>query len=384
MSRKTQRYRRLSGLPRCYFQPRLRLFKALASLILLGIVTREMAAQTVQLPTGAEEQQNSPVQSSPTPANTPAPAQQSLSNISGTVLDTTGAVVPGARVTLIGASGTSDRVTLTGSSGGFIFSGLAPAAFRISATSSGMGTYVSPRIQLSAGESHELTGIILPIASTSADVRVNATMKEIATEQVKAEEKQRVFGAIPNFYASYNWNAAPLSSGQKFALAFRYTIDPVTFAVDGIVAGIEQASNEFPGYGQGAQGYAKRFGAAYADDAIGTMIGSAILPSLLHQDPRYFYMGSGTVRSRAVYAISSAVICRGDNGHRQLNYSAILGNFASGAISNAYYPASDRGVSLTIRGGFINLAAQAASNLFQEFLVKKLTPKIPKYEQGKP
>jgi hypothetical protein len=99
---------------------------------------------------------------------------------------------------------------------------------------------------------------------------------------------------------------------------------------------------------------------------------------------RYFYMGSGTVRSRAVYAISSAVICRGDNGHRQLNYSAILGNFASGAISNAYYPASDRGVSLTIRGGFINLAAQAASNLFQEFLVKKLTPKIPKYEQGKP
>lgn len=325
--------------------------------------------------------QNSPGQSSPAPKQS---GQPSLSTIFGTVLDSTGAVVPGARVSLIGPAGTSDRLMLTSSSGEFSFAGLASAGFRISATSPGMGTYVSPQIQLSAGETHELTGVILPIASTSADVRVVATMKEIATEQVKAEEKQRVLGVVPNFYASYIWNAAPLSSKQKYALAFRSVIDPVTFVLDAAVAGSEQASNEFPGYGQGAQGYGKRFGAAYADDFVGTIIGGAILPSVLHQDPRYFYKGSGTIRSRLFYAISTSVICKGDNGHFQPNYSSMLGSFASSAVSNAYYPASDRGLGLTISGGLIGIASQSASNVLQEFLVKKLTPKIPKYEQGKP
>jgi Carboxypeptidase regulatory-like domain len=329
--------------------------------------------------------QHSPAQGISEPTSTPDQDRpQVLSSIFGTVLDSTGAVVPGARVSLIGPSGTSDRVTQTNGTGEFRFEGLPAAAFRISASSAGMGTYVSPQVQLSAGETHELTGIILPIASTSADVKVVASMKEIAAEQVKEAEKQRILAIVPNFYVSYNWNAAPLSSKQKYALAFRSVFDPVTFVLDAAVAGSEQASNEFPAYGQGAEGYGKRFGAAYADDFTGTIIGGAILPSLLHQDPRYFYRGSGTIRSRLLYAIATSVICKGDNGHFQPNYSGIAGGFASGAISNIYYPPADRGLGLTISGGFINIGAISASNVLQEFLVKKLTPKIPKYEQGKP
>jgi hypothetical protein len=121
-----------------------------------------------------------------------------------------------------------------------------------------------------------------------------------------------------------------------------------------------------------------------ADEALSRMIGSAILPSLLHQDPRYFYRGSGSKKSRAFYAISSAVICRGDNGRLQPNYSYVLGSFAAGGISNLYHPASDRGVGLTIGNGFLNVAAHALDNLGREFVFRKLTPKVPDYAQGKP
>ena len=126
-------------------------------------------------------------------------------------------------------------------------------------------------------------------------------------------------------------------------------------------AAAEQWQNTFPGYGQGAQGYAKRYGAAYADEAISRMIGSAILPSLLHQDPRYFYRGSGSKKSRALYAISAAVICRGDNGRMQPNYSYVAGAFAAGGISNLYHPAGDRGAGLTIANGFLNVGAHAST-----------------------
>src|SRR5262249_25891874 len=156
---------------------------------------------------------------------------------------------------------------------------------------------------------------------------------EVAQIEVKDEEKQRVFGVIPNFYVSYVPNAAPLSTRQKFELAWKTTIDPFTFGVVGAVAGVQHAQNDFSGYGQGAQGYAKRYGATYADVVVGTFLGSAGLPSLLKQDPRYFFKGTGTVHSRLSYALANAVVCKGDNGRWQPNYSSILGNLAAGGIS---------------------------------------------------
>ena len=208
---------------------------------------------------------------------------------------------------------------------------------------------------------------------------------EVAEEQIKEQEKQRVLGLIPNFFVSYVPSAAPLTSKQKFELAWRSTIDPVTLVLTGVIAGGQQANNTFSGYGQGAQGYGKRYGANYADLVTHTFIGSAILPSLLKQDPRYFVKGTGSVRSRILYAIANSVICKGDNGRWQANYSDILGSLAAGGISNLYYPPQDRsGAALTFENAAIGIGTTAVANLLQEFLIRKLTPHSRNHDPAKP
>jgi hypothetical protein len=145
--------------------------------------------------------------------------------------------------------------------------------------------------------------------------------------------------------------------------------------VGAVIAGVEQATNGFRGYGQGAQGYGKRFGAAVGDNTTGTLLGGAVFPILLHQDPRFFYKSTGSVVSRVLYAIATAVICKGDNGKWQPNYSSILGDVSAGAISNTYYPSSNRsGALVIIENGLVNAAEDGIGNLLQEFLFKRITP----------
>jgi len=154
-------------------------------------------------------------------------------------------------------------------------------------------------------------------------------------------------------------------------------VDPVTFILTGAIAGVQQSRNVFPAYGQGAQGYAKRYGVNYADVVTSTFIGSAVLPSILKQDPRYFYKAGGSARSRILYAIAMAVVCKGDNGRWQPNYSSILGSLAAGGLSNFYYPAEDRhDAALTFENTAIGIGTTAAANLLQEFLTRKLTPSL--------
>jgi hypothetical protein len=210
------------------------------------------------------------------------------------------------------------------------------------------------------------------------DVEVTLTQHDIAEDQMTAQEKQRVLGVIPNFWVSYVWNAAPLSSGQKFRLAFRDVIDPVSFLGAAFSAGLEQSENEFAGYGQGAKGYFTRMAALYGDGFTSAFLGGAILPSILHQDPRYFYKGKGSIRSRALYAMSAVVICKGDNGKWQPNYSNVLGNLGSAGISNAYYPAANRGGELVVENWLIGTGSGAIGNLFQEFLIRKISRGVPK------
>jgi hypothetical protein len=190
---------------------------------------------------------------------------------------------------------------------------------------------------------------------------------------------------MPNFYVSYLPHPSPLTKKQKFELAWKTSVDPVSFLVSGAFAGVQQADDTFSGYGEGAQGYAARFAANYGDNFIGNMIGSAVLPSLLKQDPRYFYKGTGSRQSRALYAIANAVVCKGDNGRWQPAYSGILGGLAAGGISNLYYPAANRdGVRLTFENALFGTASSAAQNLFQEFVVRKLTPKLPSFSSSQP
>ena len=214
------------------------------------------------------------------------------------------------------------------------------------------------------------------------------TPQQKAEAELKEQERQRIAGVVPNFNVSYNQDAAPLSRKQKLHLAWRTATDPVAFGIAGFDAALSQAEDDFTGYGQGAQGYAKRFGASYADNFDGTMLGNAIFPILLKQDPRYFRRGQGSFSSRFFYALSTTVWCKNDNGSHGPNYSNILGNLAAGGISNLYYPASDRGAGLTLERGFTVTAYGAFGGLFNEFWpdiarkifkdkMVKLQPRVP-------
>jgi hypothetical protein len=312
---------------------------------------------------------------------------QTSGSISGTVVDQSGAVIAGAKVTLTRTSSGEilNQEMLSGGDGQFSFVNIVPGPFQLTITAVGFAAQTSSGV-LGPGEKYLVPQVGLAVATHVDEIRVGLSPEEakeerieLADEQLKVEEKQRVLGVLPNFYVSYIADAAPLTSKQKFKLAWKTVIDPFTFVFVGGAAGVEQAQNHFRGYGQGAEGYGKRFGAGYADTVAGTFIGSAILPSLLKQDPRYFYKGVGSTPSRALYAIGNSVICKGDNGRWQANYSNMLGSLAAGGISNLYYPAQDRnGAGLTFENAAIGIGGTAVGNLFQEFIVKKLTPKLPK------
>ena len=313
-----------------------------------------------------------------TDSNATLPAAAGLH---GVVTSTVGAVYEGARVVLESAGSAAPPITTqTDSNGAFSFSNLPPGAFKLTVSARGFQTRSISGV-LDAGEDFDAHTIALPVAAATNEVRVSAESQvEIAQEQLNLEEKQRVLGVFPNFYVSYDQHAEPLTTRQKYQLAWRTSIDPVTWLETGVIAGGEQASNTFAGYGQGAQGYGKRFGANYADGFNDTMIGGAILPSLFKQDPRYFYKGTGSIPLRAMYAIANSVICKGDNGRWQPNYSGILGGIAAGGISNLYYPSSNRsGVEVTFTNALIGTAEGAMQNLAQEFIVRRLTPKLPKF-----
>ena len=193
------------------------------------------------------------------------------------------------------------------------------------------------------------------------------TKEQLAAEQLKAQEHQRVLGIIPSFNVSNVPDAVAMTPKQKFGLAFKSATDPVTFVIAGVDAGISQYQNDYAGYGQGAEGYFKRWGASYADTFDGDMLGNAVFPVLLHQDPRYFRKGTGSFGSRLWYAALTTVRCRGDNGRWQPNYSNVLGNVAAGGIANLYYPSTDRGAGLTFQRAFTVTAEGALGSMFLEF-----------------
>jgi hypothetical protein len=303
--------------------------------------------------------------------------------IIGTVLDTNRDVLQGALVTLAEQSGSAVRSVESGDNGQFEFKELPPDVYKLTVTAPGMKTFTSPEIPLQAGEFHIAQPATLAVFVASS-VTVTDNKEQLADEQVQIALQQRIGGVIPNFYSSYNWNAPPMGAKQKFQLGFRSVIDPVSFLTVAGVAGAEQYKNIFPAYGGGIEGYGKRYGAALANHVSGTLLSRAIYPSMFHQDPRYFYKGNGTIRSRMVYAISAAVIARGDDGRPKPNYSHVLGNFSAAAISNLYYPASDRGASLVALNGLANTGADAVSNLIREFVLKRMTSQVRNWASGQP
>jgi len=299
-----------------------------------------------------------------------------LGSISGTVLDINGDLLPGAVVTLQCPSPCSKRTATANDSAAFDFRGLKFGVPYTASVSAGeFEDWTTPAIVLTPDRSAFLvTGIKLKVADPSTTVTVYASTAQIATEQVHLEEQQRVLGFIPNFYVVYDsQSAVPLTTKLKFQMAMRVSVDPVTVAGVAFMAGVRQTAHS-PDYVLGAQGYGQRFGAEAADGVSDILIGGAILPSLLHQDPRYFYQGTGTTRSRLGHALASPFVCKGDNGRWQPNYSSIGGDLASSALMNTYYPESNRGAGMVFGQFAINTAERELSTVVQEFVLRKLTP----------
>jgi hypothetical protein len=304
-------------------------------------------------------------------AETPPGPAPAMGRVSGVVEDVDGALIPGAQV-LLQASGERQQM-VSGSDGRFAFAAVPAGSFTVTAKEQGMvdgtcaGT-VAPQqeieldpVKLKAGASMEVDAI---------------TQQEMAEIQVKAAEKQRIGGIIPNYYVVYDANPVPLTKRLKFELGWRTVIDPVNVAFVGAVAGVQQAAGTFSGYGPGPSGYGKRFGAGMADATVGTLLTGAVLPVVFRQDPRYFYKGTGTVRERTWYALKTTVVAKGDNGKWQPAYANVLGSFGAGAVSNLYYPAGDRrGAMLTAENALMSLAFDGFSNVMQEFVLRKMTPR---------
>ncbi len=336
-----------------------------------------------------------PADSGPIASQTDEPFDQQLPNspsldprtpgrITGAVADQTGAVVAGAWVRLTSENQTPDQQVLTGDDGQFSLANIAPGPFHLTISAAGFAPQ-SFSGNLHAGENFTVPPLALMVAAATTELRVVPTPAEVAEDQIKDQEKQRVLGLVPNFYVSYVYNAVPLTSRQKIQLAWKTSVDPVSFALNGVIAGVQQSQNNFSAYGQGAQGYGKRYGAAYADFVSGTFIGSAILPSLLKQDPRYFYKGTGSKGSIILYALANAVICKGDNGRWQPNYSNIGGNIAASALSTLYYPANEHHSAVfAFESAAFGVGAIAATNLLQEFLIRKLIPGVSSHQSAKP
>ena len=292
----------------------------------------------------------------------------------GTVVDVNDDAIPGATVVLANATLKSPRSVVSNDKGFFQFNDVEAETYHVKISAPAFADWTSPEVALKPGQYVILAVPRLQIAPAFTSVTVGYSAEEVATEEVKLEERQRIFGIIPNFYVSYDQNAAPLTAKLKFQLAAKVSFDPITFVGVGIAAAAEQAGNN-PNYPQGWKGFGERYGAAYTNGLTDIMIGGAILPSLLHQDPRYFYQGTGTTKSRILHAVSSPFVCRGDNGRPQPNYSTIGGDLASAAISNAYYPVSNRGVGLFLGNFLIGTGQRAAANLAQEFILRRLTHK---------
>ena len=294
--------------------------------------------------------------------------------ISGTVTTVNGDIVVGAKILLHKLNSNESRSAVASETGAFQFEGLDPSSpYRITIETVGLQTWESEDILLTPGQYFILTKIQLKMPEVVTSVSVHGSREQIAAEQVEIQQRQRVFGFIPNFYVTYDPNPVALTTKLKFKLAAKADTDPVTFVGVAFMAGMYQAGDMLD-YGQGSEGFAKRMVAGYADTTSNIFMGGAVLPWLFRQDPRYFYLGTGSKRARVLHALTSPYVCKGDNGKTQPNYSSLGGDLVSGAISNIYYPKSNRGPGLVLQGFLITTGVRTVNALLQEFLIRKLTP----------
>lgn len=306
----------------------------------------------------------------------PGAAQQrpvaDTGSLAGVVVDTQDALIPGAKVQVQGDAGTL-RSEITDSVGAFTIRDLpSGTSMHVTVSAPGFGDWTSDTIALTPGQAMDMKTIKLIVAAVLSSVAA-ATPEQVAVQQVQYAERQRLFGILPNFYVTYDKRFVPLSPSLKVRLAARTATDAATFLGAGFLAGINQAADVAPHYEQGAIGYAKRFGAVYGGTVTDIAFGSAIYPLIFRQDPRYFYQGTGTKKSRFLHAIAAPFVAKGDNGRWQPNISSVGGDFSSAALTTLYYPKIDRGPTLIVRTAVQITGIRVVNGLLQEFVYRKLT-----------
>src|SRR6516165_4557289 len=200
----------------------------------------------------------------------------------------------------------------------------------------------------------------------------------IAKTSEPDEKLPRLFWIIPTFTVSDSKAPTALSSRQKFQMFFDNSTDPFTISYAAVNAGLARANNDLAGYGQGAAGYAKRFGAGMADESASSFFRTFLFPSLLHQDPRYFRKGSGPWKLRFAHALIRPVVTNSDSQRRAFNWSGLLGGLAASALANTYYPEEERGVGKTFSRVATGIPFSVIDHLVDEFgpdLQRKLARK---------
>ncbi len=317
-------------------------------------------------------------------ASPATPGQGATVRIKGVVADMQGGLVPGAHVVITCANPVLTTETNANQTGFFTVGGLPAGIYSLKISAPGLQTYLVHGLHLRAGETYSMPQVSLPMARTSADVTVTVTTEEMAEDELHSELKQRVFGVLPNFYTSYQWDAAPLNAKQKFKLTLHAATDPVFLGTTAITAGIEQAQNTYPEYGDGPAGYWSRYGAAYGDAVIGRLMGSVVFSTVFHQDPRYFVMTNGSWERRTWHAVSSTFMQRNDRTKRfEPAYAHLLGAATTGVIASTYHPGSNPG-KLVLNDTILDLGNKAANNLVREFVLRHLAKHIPSYAKGRP
>jgi len=340
-------------------------------------------AQSARPAAVAGAQSAAPAPGAATPANVQASDQQPADSLSGSVAGPRGGPVIEALVTLA-RHGQNVQQVRTANNGQYTFANVVPGTYRLTVTASGFKSQTIS-IVTHAGQAYTAPRIALALAPLVTSIKVTPPQAEVAQYQLQHEEKQLVLGFIPNYLVTYYPHTAPLTRRQKFQLTFKTVFNPFTLGLTTAFVGGEQATGMYSGYGNEEKSFTKRFGAAYATLGVGAFVGDALLPSILKQDPRFYYKGSGSVPSRLLYAITRSVICKGDNGHWEPDYSAVLGHFAAGGIANLYLPQQNRSaLGTTLENGLIGIGFDAVANILQEFVIPKLTPALSHRQFGRP
>ena len=301
---------------------------------------------------------------------------QDSASIQGKVTDASGAPVFGAVVKATGGTG-NPRMTVTDEQGAFQISSLTPGNYDLKVSASGLADWTASNVLASNVPESKPVLAVMKVAPAVTAVTVGLPPNEVAQAQLNQEVKQRVLGVLPNYYVAYEEHPAPLSPRQKLHLGEKVLFDPATLVSVGITAAIQQRNNSFYQYGQGSEGFAKRFGAEYATAASAVLFTSVFADSVLHQDPRYFYSGQGTVAQRAWYAVKSAFRAKGDNGKWQPPYAGVIGSIAAAEMGQAYRPDPRTQYSLIGRALMFRFGGLIGLNLFEELLLKQLTTHTP-------